>query len=83
MLLLSAGVATATELPPMPNDAVLIDQALCVDNDTNEEGVCALVGSKEGLFLIFGQEGEVQWIRKLHEGKPYEQVYINDTYNTY
>ena len=84
LALLAATSVMANELPPIPDGGLIaISSGKCTDNETKEKGFCVISADKNGnLYLIFAQDGDVQFIRKLVDDG-YETVYERDGFATY
>lgn len=76
LLVLFATSAMSQTAIPIPNDAQLVYQGECIEDESGERGFCQVGETPNGtIYLIFYQEGEPVFVRRVHPGQPYETIW--------
>lgn len=76
--------ATANEPPPVPEGGLNhLYSAPCQDRETGEEGTCYFMQDVQGnSYIAFWQGETLQFIRQVFPDR-YENIWVNDMYNSY
>jgi hypothetical protein len=70
------------EAPQLPDDAVLVEENICNDRESQERGKCGFWIQPNGdVWVVFSQKDETMFIRWLQRGEPYVTVWMNPLFS--